>query len=91
MYVSPRFSLNVTDVAFKLAAASLEKGQMPEPATVRSEEFINAFDYRDPEPGRGSAAGLRHRARALSVCTESRPVALFHQNCRRGTSARPGR
>jgi Mg-chelatase subunit ChlD len=47
------FSLNVSDVAFKLAAASLEKGVMPEPATVRSEEFINAFDYRDPEPPPG--------------------------------------
>jgi Mg-chelatase subunit ChlD len=43
------FSLNVSDVSFKLAAASLEKGLMPDPATVRSEEFINAFDYRDPE------------------------------------------
>jgi Mg-chelatase subunit ChlD len=40
-------------VAFKLAAASLEKGLMPEPANVRSEEFINAFDYRDPEPPSG--------------------------------------
>ncbi|MEO8352451.1 MAG: von Willebrand factor type A domain-containing protein [Chthoniobacteraceae bacterium] len=48
------FSLNVSDVAFKLAAASLEKGQMPELATVRSEEFINAFDYRDPEPAAGA-------------------------------------
>ena len=47
------FSLNVSDVSFKLAAASLEKGVMPEPATVRSEEFINAFDYRDPEPPTG--------------------------------------
>ncbi|HEY5471777.1 MAG TPA: von Willebrand factor type A domain-containing protein, partial [Candidatus Limnocylindrales bacterium] len=47
------FSLNVSDVAFKLAAASLEKGLMPEPANVRSEEFINAFDYRDPEPPPG--------------------------------------
>lgn len=44
------FSLNVSDVAFKLAAASLEQGQMPDSASVRSEEFINAFDYRDPEP-----------------------------------------
>jgi len=44
------FSLNVSDVSFKLAAAALEQGQMPEPATVRTEEFINAFDYRDPEP-----------------------------------------
>src|SRR5207237_2138807 len=48
------FSLNVSDVSFKLAAASLEKGQMPEPASIRSEEFINAFDYRDPEPGPGA-------------------------------------
>jgi Mg-chelatase subunit ChlD len=47
------FSLNVSDVSFKLAAVSLEKGVMPEPATVRSEEFINAFDYRDPEPPPG--------------------------------------
>ncbi|MCE9608680.1 MAG: von Willebrand factor type A domain-containing protein [Chthoniobacter sp.] len=48
------FSLNVSDVSFKLAGASLEKGQMPELATVRSEEFINAFDYRDPEPAAGA-------------------------------------
>ncbi|MBI4658257.1 MAG: von Willebrand factor type A domain-containing protein [Verrucomicrobia bacterium] len=47
------FSLNVSDVSFKLAAASLEKGAMPDPATVRSEEFINAFDYRDSEPPPG--------------------------------------
>jgi Mg-chelatase subunit ChlD len=47
------FSLNVSDVSFKLAGASLEKGVMPEPANVRSEEFINAFDYRDPEPPPG--------------------------------------
>lgn len=48
------FSLNVSDVSFKLAAASLEKGRMPDPATVRSEEFINAFDYRDPAPAAGT-------------------------------------
>lgn len=48
------FSLNVSDVSFKLAAAALEQGQMPEPATVRTEEFINAFDYRDPEPVGGA-------------------------------------
>jgi Mg-chelatase subunit ChlD/tetratricopeptide (TPR) repeat protein len=47
------FSLNVSDVSFRLAGASLEKGQMPEPNTVRTEEFINAFDYRDPEAPAG--------------------------------------
>jgi Mg-chelatase subunit ChlD len=48
------FSLNVTDVSYKLAAASLGKGLMPDPSTVRSEEFINAFDYHDPEPVGGA-------------------------------------
>jgi Mg-chelatase subunit ChlD len=47
------FSLNVSDVSFKLAAASLEKGALPEAASIRSEEFINAFDYRDPEAPAG--------------------------------------
>ena len=70
------FSLNVSDVSFKLAAASLEKGQMPEPATVRSEEFINAFDYRDPEPAPGAPLAFVIGARALSVRAESRPAAL---------------
>ena len=44
------FSLNVSDASFQLAAASLEQGRLPDVSTVRSEEFINAFDYRDPEP-----------------------------------------
>ena len=47
------FSLNVSDVSFKLAAASLERGQMPDAASIRTEEFINAFDYRDPEAAAG--------------------------------------
>lgn len=52
------FSLNVSDVSFKTAAASLEKGLMPEPGGIRSEEFINAFDYRDPEPAAGMPVGF---------------------------------
>jgi|GEM_PF-1189564 len=44
------FSLNVSDVAFKLAFASLDKGKLPEPDTVRSEEFVNALNYYDPAP-----------------------------------------
>jgi Mg-chelatase subunit ChlD len=52
------FSLNVSDVAFNLAAASLQNGAMPEAASMRSEEFINAFDYRDPEPAPGAPIGF---------------------------------
>jgi uncharacterized protein involved in exopolysaccharide biosynthesis/Mg-chelatase subunit ChlD len=51
------FSLNISDVSFKLALASLEKGQIPDAASVRSEEFINAFDYRDPDPPPGAPIG----------------------------------
>jgi Mg-chelatase subunit ChlD len=59
------FSLNVTDVSFKLAAAALDQGQYPEPASVRPEEFINAFDYRDPEPSPGAPVGFAwERARS---------------------------
>lgn len=58
------FSLNISDVSFKLAAASLEQNHLPNPATVRSEEFINAFDYRDPEPAPGAPlAFVTERAR----------------------------
>jgi autotransporter-associated beta strand protein len=58
------FSLNVSDVSFKLAAASLERGQLPDAASIRSEEFINAFDYRDPEPAAGvPVAFVSERAR----------------------------
>ena len=52
------FSLNVSDVSFKLAAASLEKGLLPDIASIRSEEFINAFDYRDPDPAPGLPIGF---------------------------------
>lgn len=48
------FSLNISDAAFNLAAASLEKGQMPQAGSMRCEEFINAFNYRDPEPAPGA-------------------------------------
>ncbi len=48
------FSLNVSDVSFKLAAASLENSVMPDPASIRVEEFLNAFNYHDPAPQAGA-------------------------------------
>ena len=47
------FSLHVSDVSFKLAAAALAKGEWPEASKIRIEEFVNAFDYGDPLPGKG--------------------------------------
>ena len=58
------FSMNVSDVSYKLAEASLQKGRMPDAASIRSEEFINAFDYRDPEAAAGRpVAFVSERAR----------------------------
>lgn len=47
------FSLHVSDVSFLLARAALARGQMPDPASIRPEEFYNAFDYGDPAPATG--------------------------------------
>ena len=50
IYPVSTFSLNVSDVSFRLTAASLSQGMLPEPANIRPEEFLNAFSYRDPFP-----------------------------------------
>jgi Mg-chelatase subunit ChlD len=47
------FSLHVSDVSFLLASAQLASGQMPDPDSIRPEEFYNAFDYGDPAPATG--------------------------------------
>jgi Mg-chelatase subunit ChlD/capsular polysaccharide biosynthesis protein len=70
------FSMNVSDVSFKLAAAALEKGQMPEPASIRSEEFINAFDYRDPEAAAGTPVSFNYE-RALYPFAHNRELLRF--------------
>jgi Mg-chelatase subunit ChlD len=44
------FSLHVSDVSFKLARAAFARGEWPEAAKIRIEEFVNAFDYGDPMP-----------------------------------------
>ncbi len=44
------FSLNVSDVSFKLAKSALAQGKWPEKEKVRVEEFVNAFDYLEASP-----------------------------------------
>jgi len=70
------FSLNVSDVSFKLAGASLEKGVLPEPASIRSEEFLNAFDYRDPAPAPGAPIGFAWE-RAQDPFAQNRDLVRF--------------
>lgn len=44
------FSLSVSDVSFQLAKAALERGEQPDPASIKIEQFYNAVDYGDPAP-----------------------------------------
>lgn len=67
------FSLNVSDVSFKLAATSLEHGVLPAPGSIRSEEFINAFNYADPEPARGRPIAF-HSERARYPFAQNRDL-----------------
>lgn len=47
------FSLNINDASFQLAKAALAKGERPEPASIKTEQFYNAVDYGDPAPTAG--------------------------------------
>ncbi len=53
------FSLHVSDVSFKLAQAALARGEWPDAAKVRIEEFVNAFDYGDPMPSENEKVACR--------------------------------
>ncbi len=70
------FSLNVSDVSFRLAAASLAQGMMPSPAEIRSEEFLNAQNYHDPVPTWGLPLSF-HWERARSPFHHNREFLRF--------------
>ncbi|MFZ9938082.1 MAG: YfbK domain-containing protein [Luteolibacter sp.] len=44
------FSLNIGDASFRIAQAALAKGEQPDPAGIKVEQFYNAVDYGDPAP-----------------------------------------
>jgi autotransporter-associated beta strand protein len=54
------FALNVSDASYQLARAALQNRRWPDPAATRTEEFLNAFSYRDPAPGTGEAASFHY-------------------------------
>jgi Mg-chelatase subunit ChlD len=49
------FSLNINDASFQIAKAALEKGERPDPADIKVEQFYNAVDYGDPAPASNEA------------------------------------
>ncbi len=55
------FSIDVDTASYAIMRSCLTKGLLPNPATVRIEEYVNYFDYSYPRPIEGSM---------FSVCTE---------------------
>ncbi|MFA6287677.1 MAG: von Willebrand factor type A domain-containing protein [Opitutaceae bacterium] len=53
------FSLHVSDASFRIAKAALARGEAPDPAAIRPEEFYNAFDYGDPSAMAGEPVACR--------------------------------
>lgn len=79
------FSLHVSDASFKLAKAALERGEQPDPASIRPEEFYNAFDYGDPAPGRGEPVACALEQSANPVIPQRNLVRI---GIRAGSSGR---
>lgn len=57
------FSLNVSDASFQIAQAAMARGEQPDPAGIKVEQFYNAVDYGDPAPVSGQPiAGVIEQA-----------------------------
>ncbi|HSS50749.1 MAG TPA: von Willebrand factor type A domain-containing protein [Thermoanaerobaculia bacterium] len=50
------FGLDVDTASYAAARRALEEGRLPDPASVRVEEWLSWFDYGDPAPARGDFA-----------------------------------
>jgi Ca-activated chloride channel family protein len=96
-YVSPAedpqstFALDVDTGSFAIGRTFLDEGHLPEPDSIRTEEWVNAFAYDDPPPADGDLAVhvegapaphtddgtqlLRVGVRARTVEAEERPPA----------------
>ncbi|HEY7216447.1 MAG TPA: von Willebrand factor type A domain-containing protein, partial [Thermoanaerobaculia bacterium] len=53
------FGLDVDTASYTVARGYLDGGKLPDPASVRVEEFVNFFDYGDAPPARGGDFALK--------------------------------
>ena len=61
------FALDVDTGSYRTALAQLASGSAPDPASIRVEEWLNAFDYDDPAPTRRSRRGRRGDGRRTAL------------------------
>jgi Ca-activated chloride channel homolog len=53
------FGLDVDTASYTVARQYIRDGNLPDPASVRVEEWLNYFDYGDPAPARGEDFAIR--------------------------------
>lgn len=53
------FGLDVDTASYTVARRYIADGNLPDPASVRVEEWVNYFDYGDPAPARGADFAIR--------------------------------
>jgi Ca-activated chloride channel family protein len=81
------FSLNVSDVSFQLAAAAIARGERPDPAGVRVEEFYNAFSYGDPAPATGEMVAIHVEQSAHPFAQQRNLVRVAMKTASQGRAA----
>ncbi len=81
------FSLNVSDASFKIAQAALAKGERPDPAGVKVEQFYNAVDYGDPAPTAGEPVAVNIEQSAHPVIPGRNLVRVALKTAAAGRSA----
>jgi hypothetical protein len=83
------FSLNISDASFQIAQAAMAKGEQPDPAGIKVEQFYNAVDYGDPSPAAGEPVACVHRAGRPSGDSGPQPGAHRVENRRRRALRHP--
>lgn len=81
------FSLSISDASFKTAQAALAKGEQPDPAGIRIEQFYNAMDYGDPAPASGEPVAAKIEQAAHPVVPGRNLVRVALRTAATGRSA----
>jgi hypothetical protein len=81
------FSLNISDASFQVAQAALAKGEQPDPAGIKVEQFYNAVDYGDPAPSAGEPVAVAIEQAAHPVIPGRNLVRIALKTAAAGRSA----
>jgi secreted protein with Ig-like and vWFA domain len=81
------FSLNISDASFQVAQAALAKGEQPDPAGIKVEQFYNAVDYGDPAPSAGEPVAVSIEQAAHPVIPGRNLVRIALKTAAAGRSA----